>query len=151
MAATAYRRVKVVGICWVLGGARRATWVEEAEHLPHSHLWWDRFGFRLKRQDWVAVNALGSDPMRLAQVKSFDYFTLHLGPDAVVIVDLHPHQCTACQQYSLTELCTMRAVRHWVSVWRFKMSRRWKRDACVVMSLRCGPARDALHLVHSFL
>ena len=68
-----------------------------------------------------------------------------MGPDLIVQLEGWTHA-------RLRDLCTVRAVRHWVSVWLAAVRRRsGKRYASKVMRQRCMGARDVEALVQSFL
>ena len=118
----------------------------------------------------MVVNAFQSGEMRIAQVNYRHLGTLHSGPEAVVTLDLHrdyPNGWTLytstngdlyCDfqreevQSMMSDLCTMRGVRHWVKVWFARtVRRRWQRDASLVMLHACLGCKPAMSVVHSFL
>ena len=98
-------------VCWNILGHRRAAWSDGLDS-------WDRFGFCVEERVWVAMDAFGAGEIKIARV---DYpHGLHLGPHAVVQLDFDGEEVDR----ALHELCTTRAVRHWVSRWRRAVHRR---------------------------
>ena len=106
---------------------------------------WDPFGFRVDTGDWVMVDAFQGGPMQIARV---DYpHGLDRGARAVVQLDFEGFE----EDRMLHELCTLRSVRHWASVWHARTVRgRWKRDAHAVMQQR-NDSIGVILLVQSFL
>ena len=100
-------------VCWNILGHRRAAWA-----VGDTFLSWDRFGFRVEERVWVVMDAFEAGEIKIAEV---DYpHGLHLGPHAVVQLDCDGKEVDR----ALHELCTTRAVRHWVSRWRRAVHRR---------------------------
>ena len=79
---------------------------------------WDRFGFRVEERVWVVMDAFEAGEINIAEVDHSH--GLHLGPHAVVQLDFDGEEVDR----ALHELCTTRAVRHWVSRWRRAVHRR---------------------------
>ena len=138
----------VLGNCWDIWGATRDYWTHGMEPIC-----WDRFGFCVRRGGMVVMNAFqgGGVLRRWVVVVGFPHYHLSWsggwrgGPD--LIVHLEGGNYTR-----LRDLCTVRAVRHWVSVWLAAVRRRsGKRCASKVMRRRCMGARDVEALVQSFL
>ena len=114
---------------------------------------WDCFGFSVHSDCGVVKNAFVMEPMRIAKVvyAPGEYF----GPWSPVWLSVHQGRH---EQVTLCELCTLRAVRHWISVWRrsclrrrLKREKREKRLASRVMLQYCRGVEDSTTLVHSFL
>ena len=100
-------------ICWNILGHRRAAWV-----VADTFLSWDRFGFRVEERVWVVMDAFEAGEIKIAEV---DYpHGLHRGPHAAVQLTFDAKGVDR----ALHELCTTRAVRHWVSKWRRAVHRR---------------------------
>ena len=100
-------------VCWNILGHRRAAWAVRDEDLS-----WDRFGFCVEERVWVVMHAFEAGERKIAEV---DYpHGLHRGPHAVVQLTFDGKEVDK----ALHELCTTRAVRHWVSKWRRAVHRR---------------------------
>ena len=100
-------------VCWNILGHRRAAWA-----VADTFLSWDRFGFRVEERVWVVMDAFEAGEIKIAEV---DYpHGLHRGPHAVVQLSFDGKEVDR----ALHELCTTRAVRHWVSRWRRAVHRR---------------------------
>ena len=106
---------------------------------------WDPFGFRVEDGVWVVMDAFQGGPMQIATV---DYpHGLDQGPRTVVKLDFAGNEVDR----RLHELCTLRSVRHWASVWHARTVRgRWKRDAHAVMQ-QMNYGTGVILLVQSFL
>ena len=128
--------------CWDLLGAPRWSWTV-------GGYIWDCFGFSLHSDTWVVMNAFAHAQMCIAEV---DYaHGVHLGPEARVQLSVWGME----DQALLSELCTLRSVRHWIRVWRRSCRRRRlqreKSFASRIMKQYCRGGADSTSLVHSFL
>ena len=118
-------------VCWNILGHRRAAWAVRDEELS-----WDRFGFCVEERVWVVVDAFEGGEIKIAEV---DHpHGLHLGPHAVVQLDFHGEEVDNL----LHELCTTRAVRHWVSRWRRAVHRRRGAASASSLATPSGQAGD---------
>ena len=118
-------------VCWNILGHRRAAWAVRDEELS-----WDRFGFCVEEDVWVVMDAFRAGEREIALV---DYpHGLHLGPHAVVQLDFHGEKVDNL----LHELCTTRAVRHWVSRWRRAVHRRRGAASASSLATPSGQAGD---------
>ena len=100
-------------VCWNILGHRRAAWAVRDEELS-----WDRFGFRVEEDVWVVMDSFRAGERKIARVD--EPHGLHRGPHAVVQLTFDGKEVDR----ALHELCTTRAVRHWVSRWRRAVHRR---------------------------
>ena len=113
--------------------------------LVNEGYYWDCFGFRVKQDFVVVMNAFAK----------VDYpHGVHLGPEACVQVSVQRVE----DQVVLSELCTLRSVRHWCRVWwlslrrkRLKRRQMEKSLASRMMMQYCKDAEDITTMVHSFL
>ena len=121
--------------------------------LVNEGYYWDCFGFRVKQDTLVVLNAFANEEnMCIAEV---DYtHGVHLGREACVQLSVQRVE----DQVVLSELCTLRSVCHWCHVWclsfrrkRLKREQREKSLASRVMMQYCRGVEDATTLLHSFL
>ena len=104
--------------CWYVHGVRRAMWVPDNEYNPR-----DIFGFKIREGMLIFVNAFSHGDLRAAHV---DYpHGLHLQERTVVQV---VEEDGEKEDYRLQDVITVRALRHFVSLWRrFIRLRRMRR------------------------
>ncbi len=103
--------------CWCVHGVRRTEWVLEEEDDPR-----DIFGFQVREGEPIFVNAFAREPLRSARVDSLH--GLYLQENAGVQVVEQGQE----EDYSLYEVITQRALRHFLSLWR----RQTRRRACML-------------------
>jgi len=102
-----------VEVCWNILGHTRAAWTVDAEALS-----WDRFGFSVREGVRVVMDAFQAGETKIATVEYRR--CLHRGPHAVVQLEFD----LGSDDRRLHEVCTTRAVRHWVRKWSRAVRRR---------------------------
>ena len=98
------------GNCWNIFGERRAFWTNE-----DMDVMWDRFGFKVREDTEIYVNACFSDGELLQEDIVDCPHGLHFGPEARLHLD-------SDGSANLYEVCTKRGVQHWIRRMRRQVS-----------------------------